>query len=121
MKCKIPRAPPAPPSPGFLAPWLLGVPLAPAARARYTIRMRLPTTAAAFLLLLSSLASPAQILDKQKLLDAQTFWDNRDWDWYRASIPLLETPDKDLDTTYYYRWELVTTHIVYGSPASGDN
>ena len=23
---------------------------------------------------------PAQVLDKQKLLDAQTFWDNRDWD-----------------------------------------
>ena len=24
----------------------------------------------------------AQVLNAQKLLDAQTFWDNRDWDWY---------------------------------------
>jgi hypothetical protein len=45
----------------------------------------------------------AQILDKQKLLDAQTFWDNRDWDWYRANIPFFECPDADLNTTYYYR------------------
>lgn len=42
---------------------------------------------------------PAQIVDKQKLLDAQTFWDNRDWDWYKANIPFLETPDADIDTT----------------------
>ena len=62
---------------------------------------------------------PAQIVDKQKLLDAQTFWDNRDWDWYKANIPFLETPDADIDTTYYYRWEVVTKHLTYGSPRSG--
>jgi len=61
----------------------------------------------------------AQVLDKQKLLDAQTFWDNRDWDWYKANIPFLDTPDAEINTTYYYRWELVTKHLVYGSPESG--
>jgi hypothetical protein len=63
--------------------------------------------------------TPAQVLDKQKLLEAQTFWDNRDWDWYKAHIPFLETPDRDIDTTYYYRWELVTKHRTYGSPGTG--
>lgn len=66
-------------------------------------------------------ASPAiaQIIDKQKALDAQTFWDNRDWDWYKANIPFFECPDADITTTYYYRWELVTKHLTYGSPNSG--
>src|SRR2546426_5175436 len=62
---------------------------------------------------------PAQVLDKQKLLDAQTFWDNRDWDWYKANIPFFECPDPDLTTTWYYRWELVTKHLTYGSPNCG--
>src|SRR5256885_2377919 len=61
----------------------------------------------------------AQVLDKQKLLDAQTFWDNRDWDWYKANIPFFECPDPDITTTYYYRWELLTKHLTYGSPNSG--
>src|SRR5215471_2996828 len=61
----------------------------------------------------------AQVLDKQKLLDAQTFWDNRDWDWYKSAIPFFECPDADLQTTYYYRWELLTKHLTYGSPNSG--
>src|SRR5688500_5898784 len=61
----------------------------------------------------------AGVLDKQKLLDAQTFWDNRDWDWYKATIPFFESPDPDVDTTYYYRWELITKHLTYGSPATG--
>jgi hypothetical protein len=67
------------------------------------------------------LAGPAsaQVLDKQKLLDAQTFWDNKDWDWYKANIPFFDCPDPDLVTTYYYRWELLTKHLTYGSPNSG--
>ena len=66
-------------------------------------------------------ASPASaaILDKQAHLDAQTFWDNRDWDWYKANIPFFECPDADITTTYYYRWELTTKHLTYGSPTSG--
>jgi hypothetical protein len=66
----------------------------------------------------ASLASAA-LLDKQKLLEAQTFWDNRDWDWYQANIPFFECPDAEINTTYYYRWELTTKHLTYGSPTSG--
>src|SRR5947209_4706038 len=36
---------------------------------------------------LCSTRAAAEVLDKQKQLDAQTFWDNRDSDWYRANIP----------------------------------
>src|SRR5439155_1528728 len=61
----------------------------------------------------------AQVLDRQKLLDAQSFWDNRDWDWYKQNIPFFESPDPGLDATYYYRWEVVTKHLTYGSPQSG--
>ncbi len=59
------------------------------------------------------------ILDPQQKLQQQTFWDNRDWDWYRDQIPFFECPDADLETTYYYRWELLTKHLTYGSPRSG--
>ena len=74
--------------------------------------------------LLAGLAVPGveparPLLDKQALLDAQDFWDNRDWDWYRANIPAFECPDADITTTYYYRWELLTKHLTYGSPATG--
>jgi hypothetical protein len=61
----------------------------------------------------------AQVLDKQALLDRETFWDNRDWDWYKENIPFFECPDADIQTTFYYRWELLTKHLTYGSPASG--
>lgn len=63
--------------------------------------------------------APPPVLDHQALLDAQDFWDNRDWDWYLAQIPFLDCPDPEILTTYYYRWELVTKHLTYGSPASG--
>ena len=59
------------------------------------------------------------VLDKQRALEGQTFWDNRDWDWFKATIPFFECPDAELVTTYYYRWELVTKHLTYGSPNSG--
>jgi len=64
-------------------------------------------------------SASAQVLDKQKQLDSQTFWDNRDWDWYAEHIPFFECPDADITTTYYYRWELLTKHLTYGSPNSG--
>lgn len=63
--------------------------------------------------------APAQVLDKRAQLEAQTFWDNRDWDWYIENIPFFECPDADITTTYYYRWELLTKHLTYGSPNSG--
>ncbi len=61
----------------------------------------------------------AQVLDKRAQLESQTFWDNRDWDWYAEQIPFFECPDADITTTYYYRWELMTKHLTYGSPNSG--
>ncbi len=64
-------------------------------------------------------AAEGGVLDKQAQLEAQTFWDNQDWDWYKANIPFFECPDADMTTIYYYRWDLVTKHLVYGSPNSG--
>ncbi len=61
----------------------------------------------------------AAVIDKDKALAAQTFWDNRDFDWYKANIPFFDCPDADIVTTYYYRWELVTKHLTYGSPQTG--
>src|SRR6476661_2319143 len=65
------------------------------------------------------LSARAEVLDKEKLLETQTFWDNRDWDWYKENIPFFECPDPEINTTYYYRWELLTKHLTYGSPNSG--
>jgi len=68
---------------------------------------------------MSSHTASAQVLDKQKMLESQAFWDNRDWDWYAEQIPFFECPDQDITATYYYRWELLTKHLTYGSPNSG--
>ncbi|MEI7900501.1 MAG: discoidin domain-containing protein [bacterium] len=78
-------------------------------------------TATLTLLIMSACMAPvgAAVLDKQAQLEAQTFWDNRDWDWYQANIPFFECPDAEITTTYYYRWELTTKHLTYGSPSSG--
>ena len=59
------------------------------------------------------------VLDHQQLLARQTWWDNRDFDWYERQIPFFDSPDADINATYYYRWELVTKHLTYGSPESG--
>lgn len=64
-------------------------------------------------------ASPVRpVLDKDAILRRQT-WDNRDFAWYKQHIPFFESPDAEIDATYYYRWELVTKHLTYGSPQSG--
>ncbi|MEP6757019.1 MAG: glycosyl hydrolase family 65 protein [Chthonomonadales bacterium] len=75
--------------------------------------------AALFALVCSKGSVSAQVIDKQKALNAQTWWDNKDWDWYKANIPFFECPDADIVTTWYYRWELITKHLTYGSPNSG--
>ncbi|MFM7150645.1 MAG: MGH1-like glycoside hydrolase domain-containing protein, partial [Gemmataceae bacterium] len=64
-------------------------------------------------------AAQPSLPSPRALLEAENFWDNKDWDWYQANIPFFECPDKDLQTTYYYRWELLTKHLTYGSPNSG--
>lgn len=64
-------------------------------------------------------ARSAPVLDKPVVLARQTWWDNRDWPWYEEHIPFFESPDTAIDATYYYRWELVTKHLTYGSPETG--
>ena len=61
----------------------------------------------------------AQVLDKSRLLQRETFWDNRDFAWYQDSIPFFDSPDPELNTTWYYRWELLTKHLTYGSVNTG--
>ena len=73
----------------------------------------------ALLLFCVERAAGAQILDRRAMLTRQTWWDNRDFDWYSARIPFFESPDSAIDATYYYRWELVTKHLTYGSPETG--
>ncbi len=70
-------------------------------------------------ILLSATPSAAAVLPARKLLDRETFWDNQDRDWFLQNIPFFECSDADLTTTYYYRWELVTKHLTYGSPNTG--
>lgn len=84
----------------------------------FTIRLRI---AACLTLALSGLAVPteAQLLDKRALFARQHWWDNRDFDWFAARIPFFESPDSAIDATYFYRWELITKHLTYGSPRTG--
>src|SRR5689334_1226628 len=82
------------------------------------MNMRAPLTTLLIAVVFPGLL-PAAILDKDRALAAQTFWDNRDSDWFKANIPFFECPDPEIVTTYYYRWELVTKHLTYGSPSSG--
>jgi len=62
---------------------------------------------------------PASVLDHRAILESQDWWDNRDWAWYEEKVPFFESPDPELDATYYYRWEVLTKHLVYGSPETG--
>jgi hypothetical protein len=65
-------------------------------------------------------AEPAAgVLDTRALIARETFWDNRDADWFADHIPAFECPDADIQTTWYYRWELITKHLTYGSPNTG--
>ncbi len=76
-------------------------------------------TTLALVSLLIATAAAGPVLDARKLLEKQDFWVNRDFDWYAANIPLVDSPDEAINTTYYYRWELVTRHLVYGNPNHG--
>jgi hypothetical protein len=70
--------------------------------------------------LISCVGDPiGDLIEHRELLDGFDWWDNRDWSWYEENIPFIETPDPELDATYYYRWELLTKHLVYGSPETG--
>jgi hypothetical protein len=77
---------------------------------------RLPAVA---LFCIVAACSTDPILDRRELLERQQWWDNQDWEWYEAKIPFFESPNPEIDATYYYRWEVVTKHLVYGSPETG--
>jgi hypothetical protein len=59
------------------------------------------------------------VMEPQAVLESFDWWDNQDWDWYAENIPFFDSPDEELNATYYYRWELLTKHLVYGSPETG--
>lgn len=70
-------------------------------------------------ILLSACRASPPTLDHHAILARQSWWDNRDWDWYERNIPFFDSPDAAINATYYYRWELVTKHLTYGSPEAG--
>lgn len=59
------------------------------------------------------------VLDKIQQLSREDWWYNQDYDWYQDNIPFFECSDKDITTTWYYRWDLLTKHITYASPNTG--
>ncbi len=63
--------------------------------------------------------NPSSILNKQQILGRFDWWDNSDWDWYKNNIPFFDSPDSTINEIYYYRWEVMTKHLVYGSPEHG--
>jgi hypothetical protein len=63
--------------------------------------------------------SNTDIIQKDDVFDRYAWWDSRDRDWYSDRIPFIETPDAQIDEVYYYRWEVVKTHLTYGSPETG--
>ena len=64
-------------------------------------------------------APDRSILGKRAILARYDWRDNLDDAWFARNIPFFESPDARINATYYYRWELVTKHLVYGSPTSG--
>ncbi len=60
-----------------------------------------------------------QVLDSQKLVESQSFWNGRDWSWYKKNIPFFECPGAEINATCHYRWESLGKHLTYGSPHSG--
>ena len=85
--------------------------------------IRLSQTFLVLLLATFTSATPgnanAQVLDKQQQLDRESWWYDKDFEWYKRSIPFFECPDREITTTYYYRWDLLKKHLTYGSPNTG--
>ncbi len=61
----------------------------------------------------------ASLIDKRAVIARATWLDNRDTDWYVANAPFIDTPDKAIDDTFLYRFDMMTKHFVYGSPEHG--
>lgn len=80
--------------------------------------IRLYVIVQAMLLVITGTAD-AQVLDKQQQLQNESWWYNKDFDWYQQNIPFFECSDREVTTTYYYRWDLLTKHLTYASPNTG--
>ena len=87
-------------------------------RALSVSTIRLYVMVQAMLLVITGTAS-AQVLDKQQQLQNESWWYNKDFDWYQQNIPFFECSDREVTTTYYYRWDLLTKHLTYASPNTG--
>jgi hypothetical protein len=59
------------------------------------------------------------LIDSDAVFARYDWWDSRDFGWYEERIPFVETPDEQIDEVYYYRWEVLKTHLTYGSPKTG--
>jgi len=59
------------------------------------------------------------IVDRDAVFARYNWWDSRDFGWYEDRIPFVETPDNQINEVYYYRWEVMKTHLTYGSPETG--
>lgn len=58
-------------------------------------------------------------IDRKEVFARYDWWDSRDFEWYEDRIPFIETPDEQINEVYYYRWEVLKTHLTYGSPETG--
>lgn len=85
-------------------------------------RLARAASTAALLITAGLLVAPAPthgeaapgILDKTALLGSI-----EDPDWFRANIPFLEVPDRQIQDVYYYRWAAYKEHLVYTGPEYG--
>ena len=70
-------------------------------------------------LILSGCSPSTDLIDRDAVFARYDWWDSRDFDWYEDRIPFIETPDDQINEVYYYRWEVLKTHLTYGSPETG--
>jgi hypothetical protein len=78
-------------------------------------------TLAISLLFLASPDARGGLIDKRGQLEAQDFWVNRDFEWFENNIPFFDCPDEEINTTYEYRWELVTRPCISHNNNEGRN
>ncbi len=71
------------------------------------------------LCLMTACSPSADLIDRDAVFARYNWWDSRDFGWYEDRIPFVETPDNQINEVYYYRWEVMKTHLTYGSPETG--
>ena len=71
------------------------------------------------LCLMTACSPQKDIVDRDAVFARYNWWDSRDFGWYEDRIPFVETPDNQINEVYYYRWEVMKTHLTYGSPETG--